>query len=337
MIRTMEMDVAQRRASIQQASILSNINVQAIEKDWWVTLVLKALFNSKYKEHFVFKGGTSLSKCWNLIERFSEDIDLGLSPVAIGMDYLENPSGSYVKQIKRVGCEFVSNTLRETLQNELLLMGMKSSDFVLDFKPTKPESPDTDPQTLLLQYASLFAENPYILNVVKIEISLRSWKEPCSSCFIETLLNKHFPLPAYGETPFEIQVINPERTFLEKLILLHEEFLKDHSKIRYERNSRHFYDLERMMDSEFARKIYEGDLFYKLLFKHRKFYTPVRGLDYDRLELAQINFIPPESLLENFKLDYKIMQEYMIYGDSLSFEDLMSRLHELKRRLSGIQ
>lgn len=336
MIRMMEMDVAQRRASIQQASILSNINVQAIEKDWWVTLVLKALFNSKYKEYFVFKGGTSLSKCWKLIERFSEDIDLGLSPGAIGLDYLESPSGSYVKRIKRIGCEFVSNELRKTLQNELLFLGMKSSDFTLDFKPIKPESPDTDPQTLLLQYSSLFDQNPYILNAVKIEISLRSWKEPYSNCLIQTLLNEHFPLPAYDETPFEIHVINPERTFLEKLVLLHEELQKEYSKIRYERNSRHFYDLERMMDSVFVKRIYEGDLFYKQLFKHRKFYTPVRGFDYDHLELSQINFIPPEPLMENFKLDYQIMKDYMIYGDSLSFEDLMTRMHELKSRLSGV-
>ena len=91
-----------------------------------------------------------------------------------------------------------------------------------------------------------------------------------------------------------------------------------------------------MMEMEFAKKIYEGDLFYKQLFKHRKFYTPVRGFDYDHLELSQINFIPPEPLLENFKSDYQIMKAYMIYGDSLLFEDLMRRMYELKRRLSGV-
>ena len=82
----------QRRLTVEQAFIRSGINAKAIEKDWWVTLTLKALFKSVYAGFLVFKGGTSLSKCWKLIERFSEDIDIALDPEAFGMHYEENPS-----------------------------------------------------------------------------------------------------------------------------------------------------------------------------------------------------------------------------------------------------
>ena len=73
--------------------------MKAIEKDWWVTLVLKAVFKSKYAKHILFKGGTSLSKCWNLIQRFSEDIDLSIEHDFLG--FTEDLSKSQVKRLKR--------------------------------------------------------------------------------------------------------------------------------------------------------------------------------------------------------------------------------------------
>src|SRR5258708_7703067 len=70
--------VDQRRAVINNVEINSGFPAKAIEKDWWVTIVLKALFNTTYSENLLFKGGTSLSKCWHLINRFSEDIDVAI-------------------------------------------------------------------------------------------------------------------------------------------------------------------------------------------------------------------------------------------------------------------
>lgn len=102
----------QRRASLEQAALNAGMQVKAVEKDWWVTLTLKALFTSKYKDYMIFKGGTSLSKCWKLIERFSEDIDIGLDSSAFGIKYKENPTGRFVKQLKKAGCDFTSNELK---------------------------------------------------------------------------------------------------------------------------------------------------------------------------------------------------------------------------------
>ncbi|MEP7080911.1 MAG: nucleotidyl transferase AbiEii/AbiGii toxin family protein [Ginsengibacter sp.] len=76
----------QRRISIDQAAIRSGITAKAIEKDWWVTLTLKALFETPYAEYFIFKGGTSLSKGWKLIERFSEVIDIALDQWHLAMN-----------------------------------------------------------------------------------------------------------------------------------------------------------------------------------------------------------------------------------------------------------
>jgi len=100
---------AQRKTSIDQAAALSGINPTAIEKDWWVTLTLKALFQTEFAEHLVFKGGTSLSKCWKLINRFSEDIDIVIDPALFGLAYNESPSKSQLSNLKEKCCKFTSN------------------------------------------------------------------------------------------------------------------------------------------------------------------------------------------------------------------------------------
>lgn len=95
---------AQRRISLDQAAAASGISTKALEKDWWVTLTLMALFQNPYSKYLIFKGGTSLSKCWNLIERFSEDIDIALDPEVLNLSYEENPGRGYFGRLKRKGC-----------------------------------------------------------------------------------------------------------------------------------------------------------------------------------------------------------------------------------------
>src|SRR5687768_912989 len=113
----------QRRGTLESIEYTEGILPKAAEKDWWVTLALHTLFLGKFKDHLVFKGGTSLSKCFNLIERFSEDIDIALAPEAVGMKYEGNPSKSFVKKLKRVGCEFTSTELKENLGRMFFELG----------------------------------------------------------------------------------------------------------------------------------------------------------------------------------------------------------------------
>ena len=92
------LDDVYRRRSLNQATLISGISPKAIEKDWWVTFALNLLFTSKYANYLVFKGGTSLSKGWNIIDRFSEDIDIVLDSEIFGFKYIDKPSKTYVEQ-----------------------------------------------------------------------------------------------------------------------------------------------------------------------------------------------------------------------------------------------
>ena len=109
MINWINLPDATRYNSLVQISEQTGMSPFAIEKDWWVTLSLKLVFNMPYAKHFAFKGGTSLSKGWQLIDRFSEDIDISLSSEAVNIEYAEKPSKTFVEQLRRAGCFFTSN------------------------------------------------------------------------------------------------------------------------------------------------------------------------------------------------------------------------------------
>lgn len=319
----------QRKATVEQAAIRSGINPKAIEKDWWVTLTLKALFQSAYGGFLVFKGGTSLSKCWKLIERFSEDIDIALDQKAFGISYEENPTKSYVEKLRRKGCEFTSNELKTELENQFALLGIYAEMLRIEAEPVPENFPDTDPQVLHVKYNSLFDANEYLVDEVKIEVSVRSLKTPYKEKGVQSILYEVLPNKAYEETPISVNAAEPRKTFLEKMFLLHEEFYRpDKSKIRSFRMSRHLYDLNRMMNTGIDQEAIADTDLYTTLVRHREWYIRVSWLDYKTLAASTLNFIPPDDMIESYSKDYEAMREQMIYGEADGFEDMIKKLRE---------
>ncbi len=336
MIGWLQLTDEQRKTSLEQASIARGIQIKAIEKDWWVTLSLKALFQTPYAQYVVFKGGTSLSKCWKLIERFSEDIDIVLDPQAFNMRYEVNPGRSYLDKLKREGCAFTSTALKNALEAELSALGVPPGLLTVEAAPVREDIPDTDPQTILVKYPSLCDLNPYLADVVKIEVSVRSLKEPFSDVHIQSILSEMYPQRAYAETPFPVAAVEPKKTFLEKIFLLHEEFQRpDLGKIKTERMSRHFYDLEKLMDTEAGKAALEDEDLYVTIIHHRQRYSRLSWMDYNTLHKHTISFLPPEILKEAYMKDYAVMQEQMIYGESLEYPGLYERLEQLIKRFRG--
>src|SRR5665213_3169981 len=183
----------QRRNSLTQAQRRTGIGVKALEKDWWVTLVLKALFQSAYSNQMVFKGGTSLSKGWKLITRFSEDIDIALDPEAFDMTYLEKPSKNYREKLKREGCTFTSTLLLKELSAQLTALNVPEGMITVAAEPIPANRPDTDPQTLHVSYVPLYDPNKYIADEVRIEVSVRSLKTPFTIRPIMSILSEFNP------------------------------------------------------------------------------------------------------------------------------------------------
>lgn len=329
MIEWLKLTDERKRQILNQANEATGLPVHSIEKDWWVTLALWAIFSTKWKNNLVFKGGTSLSKAWGLIQRFSEDIDLAIDRKVLGFPE-EFVSNAQVAKLRKKASAFIANEFREELEKTLLDVGLNANQFQLRVQETELE--DRDPQVLELVYHSALEPNPYIAEKVLIEIGGRSLREPASDREIKTILYEVFPTQAFSGKPFMIPTVDPMRTFLEKALLLHEEFSKPPEKIRHDRLSRHLYDLEKLMDTEHAAAALTNYDFYMSIVEHRTKFNLIRGLDYSGHTPSRINFIPPDDVIGKWEADYKTMRQSMIYGDTLEFAILIQRLYKLQDR-----
>lgn len=336
MIEFLNLPEDTRRQLINQVNARTGMSVKAIEKDWWVTLVLKALFSLPMSHHFIFKGGTSLSKGWKLIERFSEDIDIALAPEAFDKEYKVKPSAHYVKTLKKEGCIFTSTIIKDVLEKELMVMGVLPGMIQIEAEAILPTLPDKDPQSLYVHYPSLYETNRYIPDAVKIEFGVRSLKEPYSIVNIQSIIGEETESPVYKETPFPVTAVEPRKTFMEKLILLHEKFLigMDAGDIG-ERQSRHLSDLRQMKVKGIAESAIQDAALYEQLTEHRRYYVRLKNLDYSKMHLSNLLFIPPVTLLDDFRRDYALMQEEMIYGNPPDFDALLDELRQLNVQLAG--
>ena len=326
MKKFLDLPAERRKEIFNQASVRSGLPPSAIEKDWWGTLTLKAMFMLPFSKHILFKGGTSLSKGWNLIDRLSEDIDLAIDCKYFG--YEGEISNEQVKKLRKASCSFVTGEFKDALDKKLKELGIKGYNLVNQ----KITYSDTDPVELELQYDSVTEKSTYILPKVLIQIGSRSQVEPFEERPIQSLVGHTFNNLEFADSPLMIPLVLPKRTFLEKAFLLHEEFQKPSEKRRAERMSRHLYDLEKLMDTEYGKNALKDTDLYNSIIKHRKKFTPVRGIDYSNHNPDKIDFIPPESVSSDWEEDYKTMQESMIYGQSLKFDKLIDRLKVLRSR-----
>ena len=194
-----------------------------------------------------------------------------------------------------------------------------------------PIDSDKDPTIIQLRYPSIVEDNiTYIPPRVKIEISCLSMDEPTEERQIRSLIGESFEEEDIGAN-CKIRTVVPTRTFLEKIFLLAEEFQKD--KPRSVRMSRHLYDLEKLMDTEYGREALANRTLYDTIVEHRRAYYALKYVNYDLHAPTSINFMIPEQAIESWKADYADMRRFFIYGQSLEFDELMKKISELQKRV----
>jgi hypothetical protein len=305
-----------------------------VEKDVWVTAVLHALFSLPYAENLSFKGGTSLSKCYNLIERFSEDVDIAINREYFGFTGDTFTIKQISKNLRKAACKFIRNNLQFDLKTQMIANGIPENSFFVSMNITDVTT--IDPEKVFVEYKSVFTENPYIKNTVVLEIGGRSMNEPLQKIEIQSFINKYFLQATFSEQSFEVSAVVPERTFLEKVCLLHEKFSKpDEQRIRVERMSRHIYDIARILETPIAENALKNKDLFQSITKHRRMFIAMKDFDYDTLAPATIKIVPPDSVIEKWEDDYNKMQT-MIYGKSLSFNEIIGKVKHLNERINQI-
>ena len=169
----------QKREVFTAISQQKGLPIYAVEKDWWVVQTLDIIFQLDMAQHLLFKGGTSLSKAWNLINRFSEDIDLALNREFLGFEG-GLISKSQVKKLRKKSFEFVTTDFYEMLQKGFQDKGYDK--VIFDFENL--EGDDQDPVSILIYYPAVMEHSEYVLPRVKVELGSRSLKDPYSDCEI---------------------------------------------------------------------------------------------------------------------------------------------------------
>lgn len=302
----------------------------AVEKDWWVSRTLEIIFSMDIARHLVFKGGTSLSKAWKLIQRFSEDIDL-----AIDREYFFKSDKDWEKKeitaLRKEASLFSTGVFFDKLKEEFLKKGFNG----LVFKVIEAKDSDQDPRIIEIYYPNLITQpSEYVLPRVQIEIGCRSLREPFSVQTFGALVDEVYADRDFAEPFFQVPTVNPERTFLEKIFLLHEEFHRPQEKMRVDRLSRHLYDVYQLSKAGVSDKAINDKELYETIVAHRYKFARIGGVNYNNHNPKTLNPVPPPELMDDWEKDYAKMLEDMIYEEEKpTFADLIENLNILRMQL----
>lgn len=333
MRRVARLPESDRRELFRNTADKMGLNDAIIEKDFWVCFTLDYLFHrSPWKNSITFKGGTSLSKAFNLISRFSEDIDLILDWRVLGYGRDEpweersnTKQDAFNKEANTRAEIFLAETfcpaIKDGLSGEL---GCEASVFM----------DKDDKQTVIFAYPHLFA-NPATLQAIRLEIgALAAWT-PAIAAQIKPYAAEQYPA-VFEQARTQVLTVAPERTFWEKATILHHEANRPGSLPMPRRYSRHYYDLYRMAmtpvkDAAFS----QLDLLKSVVDFKKKFY-PRGWANYDRAAPGTFKLMPPEYRLDALRADYDAMKD-MLYGDIPSFENVMEGIVALEGKINELQ
>ena len=191
-----------------------------------------------------------------------------------------------------------------------------------------------DPETIYIAYKPIFEGNEYVLPQVKIEVSGRSMSEPVTKVSVRSYISQNIPKITFEDNPVEVNAVIPQRTFLEKLFLLHEEFAKPSAEIRIERMSRHLYDVHRIIQTGIADEALANDNLYDSVIEHRRKFIGLKGFDYDTLKRQSLTIVPTGEIRDRWEADYKKTVMNMVMGPAPSFEEIIAELEALNRRIN---
>lgn len=318
----------ERRVACEQAAGNLGLAATSIEKDYWVSLTLRELFTlERWGEHLTFKGGTSLSKGWKLIERFSEDIDVVIDRAYLGFT-ADNPSNRQLERLRDECSERIDGELRPILQRRFEDL-LSEANWLLEMADTDP-----DRQSLLFRYPSAFdSREGYVLPAVKIEMGARSDTDPAEIPTMRPILAEALPA-AFVEPDFAVRTVSPRRTFWEKTLLLHEELYRPERGRRRPRLARHLYDVYCLIRRGVGDEAAADEELLASVVAHRQRFFRYPWMDYSTERRGALRFVPAGDAEREWRLDYDAMGAEMFYNDPPPYDEVTHVLTAFQDRLN---
>lgn len=314
------------------------------EKDFWVCWTLHRLFALEFRPALLFKGGTSLSKAFGLIERFSEDIDLTLNRAELGFVGADDPleiagRKKRARQIKALA-EACARAIREELAprlREAFARILGSEGWGIDVVERHDGQVD-----LHFRYPPALAPEDYgglayIAPLVRMELGARSDQEPAQLVTIRSYAAERFP-GAFVRPDTEVTVLAPERTFWEKATIFHAE---NHRPLQGGRHppawrqlSRHAFDLVMLDRGGVAQRALERLDLLEAVARHKDAFFHTGWSRYGEARPGSFRLVPAGVLLDALRADYARMQP-MFFGPAPSFDELVDALRSLEERINA--
>lgn len=315
-----------------RTAAVTHISPILLEKDFWVSFLLGRIFELDVSCHLTFKGGTSLSKCYGLIHRFSEDCDITINKSlftgAVNADVLsEKQFQKMLEQNDKKAIIFVHDTLKPKLEEAIkhYLPHEDQWQIMID---------EDEPKNLRFMYpASIKADsNFYIKQSVLLEMGVRGDISPSETKKVTSYIEQHFhDLLDVSQTM--VRVLSPIRTFWEKITLLHAEYHRPQEKQVGDRLSRHYYDIYQMIHAGIHRQALRDINVLHEVITNKKRYFRSSWAKYDEAVPGTLRIYPNDHLLEYLKNDYKKM-EVMIFSEISAFDRIMETIKDFETEIN---
>lgn len=345
-LRVIAASAAERRDLFLAAANRIGTTMQNVEKDFWVCWTLDALFNGIKPggPRLLFKGGTSLSKAYGLISRFSEDIDVTVFRDDIGerasiveLEALSNKQRKKRLDAIKHACQaLIAGPLRNEL-SEIAARTMNDVGRKPDELRILPAEDDQDRQSLLIAYPSAVESSDYVRPAVKIETGAKSALDPHEPRSITPYLAEDLA-PGSNLTIPNVTTVDPERTFLDKIVIVHglRHWFEQKGELRGggQRVSRHYYDIHRLMEAPAGNEALENRVLTADCVRHARMFFYRRELGLETAEPGSFTLSPRDGMIDALRRDYGAMST-MIFGEVPAFEDVLASTRSAEHRLNA--
>lgn len=329
------------------SSLRGDMRPALIEKDFWVCWTLKRIFAlHDPPAGLIFKGGTSLSKAYHAIDRFSEDVDLSFDRSALGFGGDNDPARAPSRQQESKRLEGLSAACREMISSRFLPQLRTAFTSALGTAPAQETwrlelaGDDPDEQTLLFHYPAGIGERDgdgamarYQLPVVRLELGARGDQWPAAQATVTSYAAQAIPKP-FKIRSCEVKALAPERTFWEKATILHVCYHRPSGKALPQRQSRHYYDVMKLYEKGIGKKAL-GDLdLLKSVAAHKTVFFRSSAAKYDEAVPGSLKLVPPPSRKKELENDYAKMRE-MIFGTPPSLDQILAVIADIERQVNA--
>lgn len=323
----------ERRLYFDQAALRRNVSAVLMEKDFWVCWLLAILFNSEFADSLVFKGGTSLSKVFGVIDRFSEDIDLSLSPEFLHLPEAgtsRNQANKWMTAAEAACAIAVEKQIAPALDAAVAaLLGKAKGAWFEYMTDAATHSP-----VLLFHYPSTQPSGfAYLKRSVKMEFGSLTDQQPTGRHAVRPLVAEILS-DVFPDWRCDVVALEVERSFWEKATILHAEHHRPAERATPDRFSRHYADTAALArHAASAAAISQNDLRERVVAWKRQFFGSAWA-NYDLAKPGTFRLVPPAERMRALKIDYEAMRD-MYLSEPMAFDDVLTVLEELERRING--